>query len=323
MPERTIDNRPAEEPARWRICVDTGGTFTDCLATDPAGREHRAKVLSSGALRATVTAVHSPTALTLAAPWLDRPGFALGATLARGDARAHARIAAIEPLGDHAARVTLDAPIAATSPGDTLELSTGEEAPILAARLVTGTPAGQPLPPMDLRLATTRGTNALLERRGAPTAFFVTEGFADLLVINDQTRPDLFTLRVRKPRPLHDRVVEVPERLDAAGQTITPLDLDTLRERARPVFDAGVRVAAVALMHAWREPRHERAVRDTLLDLGFEHVSLSADLGSRIGFLARAETAVVNAYLAPVIDGYLDRVHRPCDTESDHQGGGG
>jgi 5-oxoprolinase (ATP-hydrolysing) len=313
---------PHEQPGPthpWRIFVDTGGTFTDCLALAPDGAVRRAKVLSSGSLRAAVAAVDSPTAVVLTAPWLERPGFAVGATLACRGARA--RVAAVEPIDHQTARATLDAPIPAMAPGDTAELSTGEEAPILAARMVTGAPAGEPLPPTHLRLATTRGTNALLERRGAPTAFFVTEGFADLLLIGDQTRPDLFTLRVRRPRPLHDRVVEVRERLDHSGGVLTAPDLDGLRSRARAVLDAGVRIAAVALMHSWREPAHERAVRDTLLGLGFEHVSASSDLGSIIGFLPRAETAVVNAYLAPVIDRYLDAVQRPLQQEGHQRGG--
>ncbi|VAX40222.1 5-oxoprolinase, HyuA-like domain / 5-oxoprolinase, HyuB-like domain, partial [hydrothermal vent metagenome] len=157
---------------------------------------------------------------------------------------------------------------------------------------------------------------------GVPTAFFVTEGFADLLVIGDQTRPDLFTLRVRKAQPLHARVVEVCERLDAAGKVLTPLDLDALRAHARETLEAGITVAAVALMHAWRNPEHEHLVRDALLDLGFTHVSVSSELSATIGFLARAETAVVNAFLSPVIDDYLDRVQQPMGGGMDAQPGG-
>lgn len=319
-PPRGAGSPPREpDTAAWNIFVDTGGTFTDCLAIDPTGETRRAKVLSSGVLRAAVREILSPTRLVLEAPWLDRPGFAVGAALGFGESTATITRADPGEAGTtprqphHAARLTLAEPLAGLAPGDTVELTTSEEAPILAARLVTGTPADAPLPPIHLRLGTTRGTNALLQRRGVPTAFFVTQGFADLLVIGDQTRPELFTLRVRKPLPLHDRVVEVPERLDASGEVILPLDLDAIRARAQAPIDAGVTVAAVALMHSWREPRHERLVREALLDLGFEHVSISSDLGSSIGFLARAETAVVNAYLAPVIDNYLDRVQRPLD----------
>ena len=90
---------------------------------------------------------------------------------------------------------------------ESVDLFTREEAPVLGARLLTGTPLDRPFPAMDFRLATTRGTNALLERKGAPVAFFVTAGFADLLVIRDQRRPDLFALKHNRPPPLYERVV--------------------------------------------------------------------------------------------------------------------
>ena len=74
-----------------------------------------------------------------------------------------------------------------------------------------------------VKMGTTVATNALLERRGARTAFFVTRGFADLLRVGDQTRPDLFALDVRRPAPLYETVIEVDERLDAtASATARP-----------------------------------------------------------------------------------------------------
>jgi len=90
-----------------------------------------------------------------------------------------------------------DAPAGAL-PGAPFEARSGEEAPVLAARILTGTPPGRPLPPLTLRLATTRGTNALLERRFPPVAAFLTEGHGDLLAIGTQQRPDLFALRVER-----------------------------------------------------------------------------------------------------------------------------
>ena len=94
-------------------------------------------------------------------------------------------------------------------PGELLILQFPGEASELGARLLTGTGPGAPLPPARLRLATTRGTNALLEGKGAPTALFINRGLADLLTINTQQRPDLFALEIKRPRPLHERVVEV------------------------------------------------------------------------------------------------------------------
>ena len=78
------------------------------------------------------------------------------------------------------------------------------EAPILAARLATGTIGIQPLPSLTMHLATTRGTNALLEENGADVTLFITNGFEDLLLIGDQKRPDLFALNVQN-RPPHSQ----------------------------------------------------------------------------------------------------------------------
>ncbi|MFG0241779.1 MAG: hydantoinase B/oxoprolinase family protein [Phycisphaerales bacterium JB054] len=316
---RTTTHEQINQP-RWRVCVDTGGTFTDCLATAPDGTLHRGKVLSTGAVRATIREMPSPTRLVLEGGWLARPAFALGAMLSPtdppGTGADGVRIVRAACVGAGLGEVELASGCAGLAVSATVEVSTGEEAPVLAARLVTGTPAGERLPPMHLRLATTRGTNALLERRGGPVAFFVTEGFADLLVIGDQTRPDLFTLRVERPAPLHECVVEVRERLDAKGAALRALEEESLRKDARRVLASGVRIAAVALAHAWREPAHEQRVRDILLEEGFDHVSVSSELGSAIGLLARAETAVVNAFLSPVIDRYLDGVAAPLDARS-------
>ncbi|HET9229403.1 MAG TPA: hydantoinase/oxoprolinase family protein, partial [Thermoanaerobaculia bacterium] len=181
------------------------------------------------------------------------------------------------------------------------ELRSPEEAPVLAARLVTGTPLDQPLPEIAMRLATTRGTNALLERKGAPTVLFITRGFADLLLIGDQQRPDIFALDIRKPRPLYEKVVEVTERLAADGSVLVPLDI-----RIEPL--PGIEAAAVALMHSYRNPVHEEAVGELLREAGFRHVSLSSRLAPLIKLVPRAETAVVDAYLSPILEDYLDRV---------------
>ncbi|HEX5725084.1 MAG TPA: hydantoinase/oxoprolinase family protein, partial [Longimicrobiaceae bacterium] len=296
--------------APWQLWIDTGGTFTDCLARDPAGRLHRAKVLSSSALRASVAAAPAPDALRLAADWQAVPGLVDGFELrVLGAAHGTARVISFDPATGLAA---LDRPLAGTPPaGAPVELRSPEEAPVLAARLVTGTPAGAPLPPLAMRLATTRGTNALLERRGAPTALFITAGFRDLLRIGTQQRPDLFALEVRRPAPLYAAVAEVPERLAADGSVLRPLDVDAVRPVAERLAGEGITVAAVALMHAYRDPRHERALRALLLGAGFHHVSLSSDLAPFIRLLPRAETAVADAYLGPVVGDYLAGVRRP------------
>lgn len=294
-------------PQPWRIWIDTGGTFTDCLAVDPGGGFHRAKVLSSSALRGRIAERLSPSSVRVDAGWRVPPGFFQGFAFRLLDLD-HPPLGAAgwEPEG---AVLTLDGPL---PPGDVagaaFELRSPEEAPVLAARLVTGTPRGADLPEIALRLATTRGTNALLERKGAATALFITRGFADLLRIGTQQRPDLFALDIRRPEPLYLEVVEVAERLAADGSVLTPLEPEPIREAAARLLAAGVESAAVALMHGYRNPRHEEELGEILRAAGFRSVSLSSRLAPLIKLLPRAETAVVDAYLSPILEAYLSGV---------------
>lgn len=293
----------------WRIWVDTGGTFTDCLAVDPEGVAHRTKVLSSGCVRAEVGQLSGSRRVVLNTDWKLPDDFFRGAEvqgLGRSDRRR--RIA-----GYGAADRSL-----ALAPGSTLELetgggleiATGVEAPVLAAHWVTRTPLLQALPPSTMRLATTRGTNALLERTGSSTALFITRGFGDLLTIGNQQRPELFTLNVVKAPPLYESVVEVEERIESDGEVLRPLDLESLRPAAEALLAEGMTVAAVALLHSYRNPLHERQLAAFLIDLGFRHVSCSSRLAPLIKIVPRAETAVVNAYLSGVIGQYLMTVGR-------------
>ncbi|HTG36856.1 MAG TPA: hydantoinase/oxoprolinase family protein [Thermoanaerobaculia bacterium] len=283
----------------WRIWIDTGGTFTDCLAVDPRGALHRAKVLSTSAVRGRI-AGSDEDAVRLATVWDLPPGFfrgfafrILGSDLAR----------TVE--GSDSAILRLDSPIPGDLAGAAFELRSPEEAPVLAARLVTRTPLADGLPEIAMRLATTRGTNALLERKGAATALFITRGFADLLRIGTQQRPDLFALEIVRPEPLYREAVEVPERLAADGSVLISLDAGAVREAARRLLDGGIEAAAVALMHAYRSPGHEQEVGRLLREAGFRYVSLSSELAPLIKLLPRAETAVVDAYLSPILERYL------------------
>jgi 5-oxoprolinase (ATP-hydrolysing) len=298
---------------RWRAWIDTGGTFTDGMAVDPRGRVHRTKILSTSALRGVVVCRDGPATLRIHEKWGAGADFVRGFAFRLLDREHPALTVARHDPARSVLQLSND--LLVTLPERApFEVRSSEEAPVLAARLLTGTPWPQPLPVESMRLGTTLGTNALLERRGARIALFITRGFADLLRIGDQQRPDLFALAVRKPEPLHAAVVEVPERLAANGSVILPLDLDAVEERAAALRDDGFESAAVALMHAYRNPAHELAIEDLLLRLGFRHVSRSSELAPAIKIVARAETAVVNAYLAPRLAEYLAHVREPLES---------
>lgn len=292
----------------WQIWIDTGGTFTDCLARDPSGKLHRAKVLSNSALRGIVEKQLDAKCLQIRDKWSAPVDFIRGFRFRILD-RPHSDLK-VEKYDPNSRIIELKDPLPFELPQNTaFEVCSSEEAPILATRLVTKIPPEKPLPGLVMRLATTRGTNALLERKGVPTALFITRGFGDLLLIGTQQRPDLFALEIRKPEPLYEAVVEVEERIAADGTVLEPIKLNGLAAEIDKLLEQGIQVAAVAFLHSYKNPRHEQQLTNILLRKGFEHVSCSSDLAPFIKLLARAETAVVDAYLAPVINDYLLRVN--------------
>ena len=287
----------------WQIWVDTGGTFTDCLAQSPTGESARFKVLSSSCLRGTLTALHSPKEIDFSLSQPIPPQFALGQGL-RLLGQTVDPIEIIEQTTEQSLRLAEPLP-EGTMLGQAIEFVFDIESPILAARLATGTNAAEPLPPLTMHLATTRGTNALLEEKGADVTLFITKGFEDLLHIGDQKRPDLFALNVQKPAPLTSNVIGVDERLDALGQAIKPLTLPPVE---RPSGEN--RSAAIVCLHSHRNPEHEQRLTRHLRESGWQHVSVSSDLAPVIKILPRAETTVVDAYLSPIMTRYLNGVER-------------
>jgi 5-oxoprolinase (ATP-hydrolysing) len=287
--------------------IDTGGTFTDCIARDPAGELRRCKVLSSGALRDRVAEVDGDQ-IRLSGGSALPDHFLTGMELGLlGDDRG------VEILEhDASAGVVRVAGRFSGSlqPGTPVELRSGEEAPLLAARLITGTPFGADLPPVAMRLATTRGTNALLTRRGARMAHFITAGFEDLLEIGGQQRPDLFALHIEKHVPLPELVVGVRERLAADGSVVETFDRDSVAPIVAELRDKGIDCASITLLHGHRNPVHEELLETMLVEAGFDFVARSSALSPFQGLLRRSETCTVDAYLGPVITEYLHAVER-------------
>jgi 5-oxoprolinase (ATP-hydrolysing) len=216
----------------WQFWIDRGGTFTDIVARDPAGRLTTLKLLS--------------------------------------EAPQHDDDAALEGI-----RRILGDPI----------------------------PAGL----IDaVKIGTTVATNALLERRGAPTLLLVNQGFADMLRIGTQARPRLFDLHIVRPAPLYQEVHEIAGRIGADGTEITPLDEEAARAVLQAAAARGLRACAIALMHAWKFPAHEQRLAALARKAGFTQVSASHAVSPLLRLVPRAETAVADAYLSPVLRHYVD-----------------
>ncbi|MEO0321760.1 MAG: hydantoinase B/oxoprolinase family protein [Myxococcota bacterium] len=180
-----------------------------------------------------------------------------------------------------------------------------DDAPIRGIEALLGLPAGAPLPPCDVRIGTTVATNALLERTGAPTALLTHAGFEDLLLIDDQTRPALFDLRARRPPPLAQCARGLGARTGASGETLGELDRDELRRALDALRAEGIEALAVAFLHADRHPELEGTVAEAARRHGFTQVTASHEVSAEIGLLARAQTAVVDAYLTPGLRRYV------------------
>lgn len=159
-----------------------------------------------------------------------------------------------------------------------------------------------------VRMGTTVATNALLERKGERTLLVVTRGFRDALRIAYQNRPHIFARRIDLPELLYDQVVEVDERIAADGTVLRAPDLDALAEPLRRAYDDGVRAVAVVCLHSHRHPAHEQAVGRLAARIGFPQISLSSEVSPLMKLVPRGDTAVVDAYLSPVLRRYVRRL---------------
>jgi 5-oxoprolinase (ATP-hydrolysing) len=228
--------------ARWDFWIDRGGTFTDVIGCDSAGRLHARKLLS------------------------ESPAYA------------DAAVQAIRDL---------------------LHLTPGAPIPAGAIGVV--------------KMGTTVATNALLERHGERTLLVTTRGFRDALEIGYQARPNIFARNIVKPEQLYASVVEIDERVLADGTVEAAPDLEAVRAELARAKANGFDAVAIVFMHAYRYPRHEREVARVARALGFAQVSVSHECSPLIKLVGRGDTAVVDAYLSPILARYIARVSQALD----------
>ena len=170
------------------------------------------------------------------------------------------------------------------------------------------------LSPQDLNLmvhGTTLATNAIIERKGAPTALITTDGFRDVLDIADEGRYDQYDIYLDKPRPLVPRHLRftVPERVSIDGQVLKPLDESALKALVPQILEHGVQSIAVGFIHGYRMSGHEQQALTILRELAPQlTVTLASEVCPEIREYERLCTATANAYVQPLMTSYLNRL---------------
>jgi N-methylhydantoinase A len=163
---------------------------------------------------------------------------------------------------------------------------------------------------------TTVGTNALIQHRGVRTGLITTDGFRDLLEIGRQKRPDLYDLQADKPEMLVSREmrIEVPERVRYDGSVETPLDEEAVRAAARQLRASGAKAVAVSFLYSFVRGDHEATVR-RIVEEEFPEafICTSHEVAPEFREYERMSTAVVNAYLGPVMHSYIERLAKRLD----------
>ncbi|CAD5226711.1 unnamed protein product [Bursaphelenchus xylophilus] len=215
------------------------------------------------------------------------------------------------------------------------DFSNYQDAPTEAIRRIlneyTGTEVkrGEKIPTDHIawiRMGTTVATNALLERKGEPTALLVTKGYKDLLFIGNQQRPKIFDLQIELPETIYDEVVEVDERVildiddcemnipgrkveTQSGKSViveTEIDENQVRDELQKVLQKGIKSLAILFIHSYIYQKHEEKVAEIAEELGFINISLSSSVIPMIKAVPRGYTACADAYLTPIIQKYID-----------------
>ncbi|MFO6464926.1 hydantoinase/oxoprolinase family protein [Jannaschia sp. KMU-145] len=159
---------------------------------------------------------------------------------------------------------------------------------------------------------TTLATNALIERRGANTVLVTTEGFRDVIEMRTESRFEQYDLNIVLPEPLltRDRRLTVRERMDADGAPLIALEEEAIVATLAALHDAApFDSVAIALIHAYANPAHERMLRDAIADAFPEAaISISSEVSPQMREYERFNTTVANAYIKPLMKSYLDRL---------------
>ncbi len=161
---------------------------------------------------------------------------------------------------------------------------------------------------------TTLATNALIERKGAVTAFITTEGFRDVIEQGYEKRFDHYDLMIDRAEPLVPRHLRltIRERLAVTGEELIPLDEAAVQQLAQTITAEGAGAVAIGFLHAYAHPAHEERLRALLKPLLPPDVTIciSSEVAPEIREYERFSTTVANAYVRPLMAGYLHRLQQ-------------
>ncbi|MGI9392896.1 MAG: hydantoinase B/oxoprolinase family protein [Parvibaculales bacterium] len=194
-----------------------------------------------------------------------------------------------------------------------------KDATLYAIRNLLNIPDGKPLPKNnigELRIATTIATNALLEKKGAKTALLITKGHKDALEIGNQTRPDLFSLTIEKPKMLYKEVLEIEERLSAQGEVLQAPSAEQIKAQLEYAKKSGCSSLAICFLHSYRFPAHEQYVAGLAKEMGFSYIATSHETIALMKFVPRAATTLADAYLSPILQSYIQGLEKEIQTSS-------
>ncbi len=186
------------------------------------------------------------------------------------------------------------------------------DAAVEGIRRFLGVKTGERVPAENIsavKMGTTVATNALLERKGEPTALIITKGFRDALRLGYQARPDIFAKNIILPEQLYDLVVEIDERVLADGTVETTITDAAIDAALDEVQAAGFKALAITLMHAYAYPDHEAQIAARARARGtIAQVSVSHEASPLVKLVGRGDTTVVDAYLSPILKRYVNQV---------------
>ena len=192
-----------------------------------------------------------------------------------------------------------------------------EDAAIQGIRDLLSLEDKEPIPTHQIesiKMGTTVATNALLERKGEKTLLAITKGFADILRIGYQQRPELFSLDIQLPDMLYSDVVEIDERVDKGGKVLKPLDISDTKKILSQAYKKGFKSIAIVLLHGYRYQEHERQISIIANEIGFTQISVSHQISPLMKIIPRGDTTVVDAYLSPILRRYVNQIRTKLGT---------